>query len=67
MAKADGPKLIEESTALLGAGNSRKPIALFHHYCGGKRLAQDNFGSKDRTAGLHHTRQLGKDRGPRRV
>ncbi len=60
-AKARSPEFIEESTALLRTGNSRKPIALFHHYCGGKRLAQDNFGSIDRTAGLNHACQFGKD------
>jgi hypothetical protein len=28
LAKTDGPKLIQESTALLGAGNSGKPISV---------------------------------------
>ena len=66
-AKADGPKFIQESPALLGAGNSGKPVGIVGNGLGRQRFAQDNFRSKDRATGADHPRQLGEDRGTRRV
>ena len=50
--KANGPELVQESAAFLGARNSSKPVAFLGCYLCREWMAQDNFGGKNLATGL---------------